>query len=117
MMFLTLPLFLIAATAVASPTPASNPPPTTVTAQTGFTHYVSCTQEEKDTLNQNVKDAVVLASAGLDYINDELAAQIYPQYGHRQVDFSKQAAIDFFGPESKNAPYQQHILGMSRSLD
>jgi len=70
----------------------------------------------RDTLNQNFKDAVTLAKAGLDYINDGLLVDsttttTYPQYGHQRVDISKQAAIDFFGPESRNAPHQHHIFG------
>lgn len=108
-----LPVLLLVSTAIAHPTPADDPAPDSARIQTSFTH-VGCSQEQIDILNQNVNDAVALAAAGLDYINDELVTKSYPQYGHRQVDFSKQAAIDFFGPESKNAPYQQHIFGKLR---
>ena len=73
--------------------------------------FAGCTDDQTKILNENVNDAVTLASAGLDYVNGELFVT-YPSYGHQQVDFSKQAAIDFFGPESKNQPYQQFIFGM-----
>ncbi|KAI9749029.1 MAG: hypothetical protein M4579_007031 [Chaenotheca gracillima] len=109
-MFFILSLLLLAATTIASPTPVADPDPPTLTAQTAFTQYVSCSQDEVNILNQNVKDAAALANTGLDYINDDLTTGTYPQYGHQQVDFSKQAAIDFFGPESQNGPYQQRIF-------
>ncbi len=111
-MLLMLPLLTIAATNV-YPTPIANPDRSTVTAQTGFTHYVSCSHEQQKILDQNVKDAVALADARLDYINDDLRTENYPQYGHQRVDFSRQAAVDCFGPESQNAPYQPHIFGKS----
>ena len=72
--------------------------------------FAGCSDDQTKILNENVNDAVTLASAGLDYINGDLFVT-YPSYGHQQVDFSKQAAIDFFGPESQNRPYQQFIFG------
>ena len=112
-MSLVLLFLLISGAVVAHPTPADDLPPAQVTIQTSF-KFAGCANKDADTLNQNINDAVTLAQAGLDYINDELltdSTTTYPQYGHQQVDFSKQAAIDFFGPESQNAPYQQHIFG------
>lgn len=100
---------LIAIPVIASPTPADSSPAPDASILTSF-KFTDCSDDDTKTLKQNVKDAVTLASAGLDYINDELV-NTYPQYGHQQVDFSKQAAIDFFGPESQNLPYQQFIFG------
>lgn len=91
--------------------PVAPPPAPDVSILTSF-KFAGCSDDQTNILNQNVKDAVTLASAGLDYINDELF-NTYPNYGHQQVDFSKQAAIDFFGPESQNQPYQQFIFGGS----
>ncbi|KAI9847632.1 MAG: hypothetical protein M1837_002206 [Sclerophora amabilis] len=108
-MSLTLFLLWIAATAIASPAPAANPVPQ-VTSQTGFTEYISCSDDQIGILKKSAKDAVTLALAGLDYINDELINGDYPQFAHSQVDFSKQAAIDFFGPEAQNYPHQQRIF-------
>lgn len=102
---------LIAITVIAAPTPADDPPAPDASILTSF-KFAGCSKDQTKILNQNVKDAVTLASAGLDYVNDELV-NTYPRYGHQQVDFSKQAAIDFFGPESQNQPYQQFILGES----
>lgn len=104
-------LSLIAMTVIAVPTPADNPPPPDASILTSF-KFAGCSQDQTNTLNQNVKDAVTLASAGLDHVNGEIV-NTYPSYGHQQVDFSKQAAIDFFGPGSQNQPYQQFIFGES----
>lgn len=111
MLFLISFLSLIAITAIATPTPADDPPTPNASILTGF-KFAGCSDSETNILNQNIKDAVTLASAGLDYVSDELV-NTYPSYGHQQVDFSKQAAIDFFGPESQNRPYQQFIFGES----
>ena len=105
------PFLLIAGAVVGHPAPVDNAASPPVTVLTGF-RFAGCDQGQQDILNQNVQDAKILAAAGLDYINDELSTTTYPRYGHQQVDFSKQAAIDFFGPESQNVPYQQHIFGM-----
>lgn len=99
---------LIAITVIAAPTPADDAPAPDASILTSF-KFAGCSDDQANILNQNVKDAVALASAGLDYVNDELV-DTYPQYGHQQVNFSKQAAIDFFGPESQNRPYQQFIF-------
>ena len=97
-----------------APIPASPvaPPPAPDVSILTSIKFAGCSNDQTNILNQNVKDAVTLASAGLDYINDELV-NTYPNYGYQQVDFSKQAAIDFFGPESQNQPYQQFIFGGS----
>ena len=105
-------LLLIAIIVTAAPTPADDPPAPQASILTGF-QFAGCSDDQVNILKQNVNDAVTLASAGLDYINDELV-NTYPSYGHQQVDFSKQAAIDFFGPESQNGAYQQFIFGERR---
>jgi hypothetical protein len=38
----------------------------------------------------------------LDDIHDELVLHVYPQRNHQQADFSKEAVIEFFGPEKEN---------------
>ena len=93
-------------------TPVINPPATSVNIETGFTGFAGCSNTQDTILKRNINDAVRLADAGLDEIHDELSPDTYPQRNHQQVDFSKQAAIDFFGPESKNAPEQSRIFGM-----
>ena len=109
MLLLSSFLSLIVTAAIAAPQAANAPPDPQPSILTSF-KFAGCSDDQTNILNQNVKDAVTLASAGLDYVNDELVAT-YPSYGHQQVDFSKQAAIDFFGPESQNLPYQQFIFG------
>ncbi|KAL8885017.1 MAG: hypothetical protein Q9205_005625 [Flavoplaca limonia] len=113
MLSLVLLFSFVTVNILASPTPVddappSNAPPSDVSVLTGF-QYKDCDGDQVNILKQNINDAVELASAGLDYVNDELV-DAYPQYGHQQVDFSKQAAIDFFGPESQNGPYQVFIF-------
>jgi len=83
----------------------------TVNILTGFTGYASCNDTQTNIIKQAALDAQKIADAGLDAIHDELLTQVYPQKNHQQVDFSKQAAIDFFGPESQNAPEQARIFG------
>ena len=102
-------LSLIVTAALAAPQATNAPPEPQPSILTSF-KFAGCSDDQTKILNENVNDAVTLASAGLDYINEELFVG-YPGYGHQQVDFSKQAAIDFFGPESQNRPYQQFIFG------
>jgi len=61
---------LIATTVIASPTPADNPPAPDASILTSF-KFAGCSDGQTQILNQNVKDAVTIASAGLHYINDE----------------------------------------------
>jgi len=63
-----------------------------------------CSPEDVAVLEQTVQNAVELADAGLDQIRDKLSATSY-------LDFPKQVAIDFFGPESKNIAEQARIVG------
>lgn len=106
-------LSLIVTAAFAAPQATNASPEPQPSILTSF-KFAGCTDDQTKILNQNVNDAVTLASAGLDYINGELFVA-YPSYGHQQIDFSKQAAIDFFGPESHNLPYQQFIFGRLRT--
>ena len=102
-------LSLIVTAAIAAPQATNAPPDPQPSILTSF-KFAGCSGDQTNILNQNVKDAVTLASAGLDYFNDQLVTT-YPSYGHQQVDFSKQAAVDFFGPESQNFPYNQFNFG------
>lgn len=104
----------------ALPDPATVPSTTgadgRVRIRTSYLEYVDCKTDKDNNqagiLKQSLVDAITLAEAGLDYVNDELVStKTFPRYAHRQVDFSKQAAIDYFGPVSRNAAYQQHIFG------
>ena len=116
MLLCVLLYLLIARVANGKPAPQSNATPNSdddVTVRTGY-RFRGCDKREIKILNQEIKDSIVLAKAGLDYISDELIDS-YPQYAHRQIDFSKRAAIDFFGPESQNKPYQYFIFGMVHS--
>ena len=99
---------LIVTAAFAAPQAAIAPPDPEPSILTSF-KFAGCSDDQTTILNQDVNDAVTLASTGLDYINELVVT--YPSYGHQQVNFSKQAAIDFFGPESQNLPYQQFIFG------
>lgn len=113
MIFILLFLLLVAK-ALASPAPDGRlrvDEQDSVSIQTSFIKYVSCPNEHIDILKRTIDDAVRLASAGLDYINDGLSRASYPQKAHQQVDFSKEAAIEFFGPESENFFEQARIFG------
>ncbi|KAL9598124.1 MAG: hypothetical protein Q9219_004680 [cf. Caloplaca sp. 3 TL-2023] len=109
MLSLVLLFSIITVKVLASPTPADDTPRRDVSILTGF-QYKDCSADRVNILKQNINDAVALASAGLDEVRDELVDEKYPQWNHQQVDFSKQAAIDFFGPEKQNGPYQVFIF-------
>ena len=110
LLFSLLSLIVTAAFAAPQAANAANAAPDPQPSILTSFKFAGCSDDQTKILNENVNDAVTLASAGLDYINGDLFVT-YPSYGHQQVDFSKQAAIDFFGPESQNRPYQQFIFG------
>jgi hypothetical protein len=83
----------------------------TVDPLTAFIGFAGCGNSNVTILKQTFKDLIRLADAGLDSIHDELLPDGYPSRKNQQVDFSKQAAIEFFGPESENAPEQARIFG------
>jgi hypothetical protein len=105
---LVLPLWTAIAEAA---TPTTNPISSTIDILTSYTGYDNCTDDYISILKQTVNDAQKVADAGLDDIHDELVSHVYPQRNHQQVDFSKEAAIEFFGPEKENAPEQARIFG------
>jgi hypothetical protein len=110
--FLWLSLLEIAlASPQAAPTATTVSTTGTVNILTSFTGYVLCNDNKTKILQQTAIDAQRIADAGLDAIHDELFAEVCPQKNHQQVDFSKQAAIDFLGPESQNFPEQVRIFG------
>lgn len=109
-----LPFFffpLIAITVIAAPRPADDPSVPDVSILTSF-KFAGCSDDQTNILSQNVKDAVTLAAAGLEIVHDELSTD-HKTLLVQKIDFSKQAAIDFFGPEWQNLPYQEFITGES----
>jgi|SRR5579871_4527460 len=82
--------------------------PSTVSIETSYTGYAGCNAAQVAILKQSADDAQKLADAGLDSVRDEF---FNPQRDHQQVDFSKQAAIEFFGPEKENVREQARIFG------
>lgn len=83
-----------------SPQSAVSPaatPTGTVDILTSFLGYDGCNDTRKSILEQNIKDAVRLAEAGIDQRHDELSTLVVPD-----IDFDKQAALDFFGPTGQN---------------
>lgn len=104
-------LILVHRTFAQTPTTPSSATDT-VDILTSFTGYAGCNPDQKGKIEQAAKDAVTIADAGLDIVHDELFANAYPHKGVKQVDFGKQAAIEYFGPEQRNTPEQARILGM-----
>lgn len=97
-------------------TPVLKPRASSVDVLTSYTGFAGCDKKTAhgrvyaDILKQAAKDAVTIADAGLDEIRDELLPAGYPQKYHQQVDFSKQAAIEFFGPEKQNYYEQARVF-------
>lgn len=85
MLLLSSFLSLIVTAAFAAP---PDPEPSILTSF----ENAGCSDDQTNNLNQNVNDAVTLASAGLDYINDELVVTC-SSYGHQQVDLSNDVAV------------------------
>ena len=94
----------------ASPSPASELPVPVDGSQTSVL-FDGCDKSQQDKVSAAFSDVGRLAGAGLDHYTKE--STVTSAGVHARVDFSTQAAIEFFGPESKNAPYQQYILGES----
>jgi hypothetical protein len=107
MIFFIFALLLLVATSIATPTPATNDDPNSIDIQTSFLDYLGCSVDNVTILKTNIDDSVRLANSGLRKARDELSTNAKARY----IDSSQQAAIDFFGPESKNKQYQEHITG------
>jgi hypothetical protein len=107
---ISLPLLLTGAVNV-MPASTTDKDRRQIQIETGYTEYLQCTDQQKATLNQAMQDARTIAEAGLEIYHDELSTENIPQYNKLIIEFNKQPAIDYFGPESKNGAYQQHIVG------
>ena len=87
----------------------------TFNVTTGYISYTQCNDDQSAALWQAVNDAVSLAAGT--YGHDELKKRDGSVLKREQlIDFSTQAAIDYFGPPSKSGPYQQDIFGTSLRL-
>ena len=110
-------VFLLGAALAQTPAASGSAAEGTVDILTSFTGYAGCSADQTNMLKQAAKDAVTIADAGLDTIRDELLLAIFfPQRNHKQVDFSKEAAIEYFGPEKENYPEQARVFGELLSL-
>ncbi len=69
--------------------------------------YNKCSSDQKKALKQAVSDANVIAYAGIKVIARPGAAPA------DWIDFSHEAAIDYFGPSSKNGGQQSKIYSKS----
>lgn len=82
---------------------------------TGYISYTQCNDAQSAALWQAVNDAISLAAGT--YGHDELKKRDGSVLEREQlIDFSTQAAIDYFGPPSRSGPYQHNIFGMSLGL-
>lgn len=82
---------------------------------TGYISYTQCNDAQSAALWQAVNDAVSLAAGT--YGHDGLKKRDGSLVKREQlIDFSSQAAIDYFGPRSRSGPYQQNIFGKSLRL-
>lgn len=108
-------ILLLASISVAHPTPAGDTPPAQVTALTSFKFKGCDNSTRRNILDQNAKDAATLAYSGIKLVYDELSVDLtatnYTAWLKQTVDFSEQAAIDFFGPPQQNAYVQARIVG------
>ena len=77
-----------------------------VSVETTFDIDQSCSSDQSNAIQQANKDALALAQAGLEDAK-ELLIQGQQDY---YVDFTTEAAIDYWGPTDLNAPYQQKIF-------
>lgn len=82
---------------------------------TGYISYTQCSDAQSAALWQAVNDAVSLAAgtyshAGLKKRGGSVLKR------EQLIDFSSQAAVDFFGPPSRSGPYQQDIYSTSPRL-
>lgn len=77
----------------------------TYNVTTGYISYVECNNTQTSQLLQALNDAVSLASESLS--KGELKRD-----ASGTVDFTSQAAIDYFGPPGLNQPFQSNIQGM-----
>lgn len=81
---------------------------------TSYKNYFGCDKGQKKVLQQAMKDAVMIAKFGLDYDPGGLSGNPGTQTdgpAHWYIDFSKQAALDYFGPRKANAQFQSMIFG------
>lgn len=82
---------------------------------TGYISYTQCNDDQIAALWQAVNDAVSLAAGTYSHV--ELKKRDGRILKREQlIDFSTQAAIDYFGPPSKNGPYVQNIFSTSLRL-
>ena len=82
---------------------------------TGYISYTQCNDDQSAALWQAVNDAVSLAAGT--YGHDGFKKRDGSVLKREQlIDFSSQAAIDYFGPQSRSGPYQQSIFGTCLGL-
>ena len=87
----------------------------TFNVTTGYISYTQCNDAQSAALWQAVNDAVSLAAGT--YGHDQLKKRDGNVLKREQlIDFSTQAAIDYFGPPSKSGPYQRNIYSTSFKL-
>jgi hypothetical protein len=102
-------LLLLAALQLATCVPLASPqksPSGEISTQTSYLFDASCNDAQKEIIRQAHLDALVLANAALEECDRGLGATDLEPC----VDFNSRAAIDFWGPGSRNGPYQQHIF-------
>ena len=75
---------------------------------TQTTFYIrNCNAKERAIIEQSQKDALKLANAALDDAREILTTD---HAGGKYINFETQAAIEYFGVPSKNAPFQEEIF-------
>lgn len=77
------------------------PSPDDVNAMTGFFGYDGCSSDQKRKIGQAATDLLKLAYAAVPYNArpDEV------------IDWNSAAALEFFGPPSRNEPYRGQVIG------
>jgi hypothetical protein len=78
-----------------------------VSAQTTFTGWSGCDRDDIAMIKQAHKDALVLADAALDEGEELLATKGAES---RYIDWKTRAALDYWGPRTTNAPWQEVIF-------
>lgn len=80
----------------------------TYNVTTGYFDYIECNNTQISQLIRAVTDAVSLAAET--FTNGELKID-----ASNQINFDSQAAIDYFGPPSRNQAFQSNIQSMQCS--
>lgn len=77
------------------------PSPDDVHAMTGFFGYEGCSSDQMKKIEQAGNDLLKLAYAAVPYGAEP----------DKVIDWNSAAALEFFGPPSKNEPYRKQVIG------